>query len=338
MKIKSKKQRKILIISATSIFFCLAVVYASFETGVILKAKGNVKVTDESCFTITDNGDGTASIDDYDKSCGTKVKIPNKINGLTVTKLSDVPIVSSTTKGFANKDITNVWFPDTLTYIGNMQFFADRITEIDIPDSVTYIGEQTFSGNKLEGELKLPSNIKSIGEVAFYDNRITKLVIPNTIKYLGNGAFTGNNLIGEDKYVYGRNSDGSIDYTTLNSYASRDTSNIEIPSNIEIISHWSFGGLIIKYIEIPSNVKIIKDEAFSMSKLTFIKLNEGLTYIDNRCFADSTLEEITIPSTIQTITATAFQGSDLKTININKKENQVSGSPWGANATINWIG
>ena len=338
MKRKRKKGLNKVIIISSIFVFCLITAYSAFNTNIKLNAKGNVKVTDENCFTITDNGDGTATIEDYDKSCGTKVKIPSKINGLTVTKLADVPIVASTTKGFANKDITNVWFPDTLTYIGNMQFFADKITEIDIPDSVTYIGEQTFSGNKIEGELKLPSNIKSIGEVAFYGNRITKLVIPNTIKYLGNGAFTNNNLTGTDKYVYGRNSDGSIDYTTLNSYASKDTSNIEIPSTVETIAHWSFGGLTIKYIEVPSTVKTIKDQAFSMSKLSSIKLNEGLIYIDNYCFESSTLEEITIPSTVQTIAEKAFQGSNLKTININKKENQVSGSPWGANATINWIG
>ena len=339
MKRKAKRQKKILIISVIVLFISLTAGYSAFNTNIKLKAKGSIVETSEKCFTVIDNGDGTGTIEDYDKLCGTKVKIPNKINGLTITKLADIPVDASTTQGFVRKGITHVWFPDTLTYIGDMQFFHNNITEINIPDSVTYIGQQTFSGNKIKGELKLPSRIKTIENVAFYGNDITKVNIPNTVTYLGSGAFTRNSLTGEDKYIYGINKDGSIDYTTLNSYASKDTDNIKIPKNVELIENWAFGGMTIKYIEIPSNVKTLGGGAFSMTDLASIKLNDGLEYIGDRCFAASTLTEITIPASVQAIQETAFTNSNLKTINIKQKENKISGSPWEAsNAQINWLG
>ena len=52
------------------------------------------------------------------------------------------------------------------------------------------------------------------------------------------------------------------------------------------------------------------------------------------------LKEINIGSGVVNIDANAFNAvPNLTTININKSENAISGSPWGAtNATVNWTG
>lgn len=54
------------------------------------------------------------------------------------------------------------------------------------------------------------------------------------------------------------------------------------------------------------------------------------------------LTTINIGSGVKNIDSKAFLGSGmtaLKTININRKANAITGSPWGAqNATVNWTG
>ena len=333
---KYNKQKRTIIITSFVLLISLSVGYSAFSTNINLNVKGNINATPSTCFTVTDNGDGTGTITDYDKTCGSKVIIPSKINNLTITKLADLPIDANTTKGFVNKNITKVILPDTLTYIGNMSFFSDKLTEIKIPSNVTYIGQQAFSGNSIMGELILPNGLKTIEQVAFYGNNITKVTIPSSVTFLGQGAFTNNNLEGNGRFVPQINN-GITDYKILNSYASKQTDNIIIPNYIEKLMPWSFGGLTIKYIEIPSNVRIIYNETFSNTKLTTLKLNEGLQEIGANTFIGSTLNTISLPSTITNINSSAFARSNITTININKKQNAIEGAPWGAkDATVNW--
>ncbi len=171
---EAKKQKIILIISLFTVLLCLMVGYSAFSTKVSLNVKGNIGTTPDICFKVSDNGDGTGTIIDYDKNCGTKVKIPSKINGLTITKIVSTEGYESD-KSFNRKDISYLWLPDTLTYIGNFAFDGNKLTHIKIPDEVTYIGAHAFQNNSFIS-VTIPSTIKRIGNNIFSQNVALKTI------------------------------------------------------------------------------------------------------------------------------------------------------------------
>lgn len=345
-KAKNKRKKQIIILSTTCLLLVLTVGYAAFSTNLNLKAKGNIQITDPSCFTVSDNGDGTGTIENYNKDCGTKVRVPEIINGLTITKLADTSGDYEATNVFANKNITNLWLPNTITYIGNWSVFNNKLTTIDIPEGVTYIGSHAFYRNNLTGKLDLPNNLKTIGNVAFHWNNITEVNIPSSVTTLGGGTFSYNNITGANVYIYGRKSDGSIDYTKLDSYGGKDASGTSLPSTVTYIDNAAYFHVTLPSFEIPSKVTHIGYYAFASNSelrslsLSNIKLNEGLTYIGISAFQSTNLTTVDIPSTVTGIEHDAFTDTpNLKTININRKTNAISGSPWGATGvTVNWTG
>lgn len=142
---KYNKQKRIIIISLFLIITSLSIGYAAFSTGINLNAKGNISTAPSSCFTVSDNGDGTGTITDYDvNTCGTKVIIPNNINNLTITKIGDgssklIDGQRYNNGPFTQKNITSVIFPSTMTYIGEIAFFGNKLTKVTIPSSVKVI-------------------------------------------------------------------------------------------------------------------------------------------------------------------------------------------------------
>lgn len=111
--------------------------YAAFSTNITLRTKGNIKerTQDESCFTYYDNGDGTLTVSGYDvEKCGTDVNIPEKINGLSVTKIGSG--AWQTNKGFSKLGITSVVIPDTVTTIGAFAFYGNNVSKLKLGDGV----------------------------------------------------------------------------------------------------------------------------------------------------------------------------------------------------------
>ena len=90
-------------------------------------------------------------------------------------------------------------------------------------------------------------------------------------------------------------------------------------------------------IVIPEGVETIYNLSWSNS-ITKVKLPNTLKKIYGIRGID--IESIDIPSSIETISETAFLGcSKLSNINIDKKQNSITGSPWGAPKglrVVNW--
>lgn len=95
--------------------------------------------------------------------------------------------------------------------------------------------------------------------------------------------------------------------------------------------------------EVPDGVKKIEGRAFSyQSKLTEINLNK-VTEISSLIFNGCTeLKTIEVPNTIEKIDTNAFsEATSLSRIIIHKKENAISGSPFGSPfglRAIEWVG
>ena len=148
-------------------------------------------------------------------------------------------------------------------------------------------------------------------------NYLTSIPSLDNIEYKG-GAFTRNSLTSENAFIYAKNSNGSIDYTTLNSYATRT---------------------YIEKINIPSGIKTLEQQSMRSANTSIINLPDGIETIIKYAFHQSAAKTYNIPSSITTIEKNAFCENKNITINIDRKENAISGSPWGAySATVNWTG
>lgn len=308
-------RNKIIIISSVCLLFIITAGYAFFSTNLNITAKGNIYNKGDLCYETSDNGDGTVTITNYDKTCGSDVVIPETIKGKTVTKIGNAN--SSYNNVFANKGLTSVVIPDTIISIGDQAFYSNSIKSLDLGNGVTEIGFEAFHSNALI-TIEFPQSLKKIGKGAFMANYLTSIPALDNIDY-GSGAFSFNNLSPLEAFVYGRNSDGSIDYTTLNSYAART---------------W------VDEIKVPNTVKSVSSYSFRYANSRAITLPEGVENISSATFMQVNSTEINLPSTIKTISTTTFyQCPNIKTVTVNLTENAILGSPWGAtNAEVIWNG
>jgi len=164
-----------------------------------------------------------------DERCGAIVKIPKKIDGVTVeiigpaafrrkdltkVRLPDT-VTSIKDDAFADNSITKVYWSDALTEISSAAFKNNQLTEVKLPDNVTSIRRDAFMDNQIkivsfgkrvenieEGAFKnneiqiltIPDSIKTIRREAFENNQIRELVIGKNVTYLGYRAFHGNGL------------------------------------------------------------------------------------------------------------------------------------------------
>ena len=310
---KRRKMKKIITISLFVSLMIIAVGYASFNTNVSLSAKGNVYNKGDLCYETSDNKDGTVTITDYDVSCGTEVTIPSTIKGKVVTKIDSAPYDSD--KVFNNKGLTKVIIPDSVTYIGEFAFYRNKIKEVDLGSGVEEIDNEAFHSNEIS-DIQFPSSLKYIGYGAFMNNYLTSLSLPNDTMYMA-GAFTYNNFKPEEAFIYSRNDDGSLNYSVLNSYASRTfVSNIIIPSTVKTIEYYSL----------------------RFARASEVTFPDGFEKIFGYATMQSSIKVINLPSSVSVISVAAFdQSPNLEVINIDKFEGSISGSPWGAsNAVVNF--
>ncbi len=134
------------------------------------------------------------SITDYDASCGTDVVIPKTINDLTVTIIGNgVWNNGNFEKSFANKNLTSVVIPDSVTTIGDYAFEYNQLTSVTIPDSVTTIGYSAFSNNQLTSVI-IGNSVTAIGSSAFEYNQLTSVTIPDSVTTIKDGTFRSNQL------------------------------------------------------------------------------------------------------------------------------------------------
>lgn len=112
--------------------------------------------TSESCFQVK-----YGAITGYDTSCGSSVDIPSTINGKMVWGIAD--------EAFANKGITSVNIPSSVTDIGNYSFYGNSLTSVNLPSTTLGIGTQAFAFNRISSA-SIPSGITAIAEGAFDGN------------------------------------------------------------------------------------------------------------------------------------------------------------------------
>ena len=230
----------------------------------------------EKAGIIVETGE-TLIITGYNADGGTDVVIPSNINGKKVVE------------------------------IASNAFEDNQLTSVTIPNSVTSIGDSAFSSNQLTS-VTIPSSVTSIGDSAFSSNQLTSVTIPSSVTYMGASAFNSNQLSDKDAFIYKRNSDGSIDNTTIVSYGGKNRHPI-----------------------IPNTVKIIGDYAFYDNQLQTVTIPNSVTSIGNIAFGENQLTSITIPDSVTSIGWSAFRKDNSSNTNLTKIINKTGKSfDWGS--------
>lgn len=288
--------------------------------------------TDESCFEVNSSGKITNYKCFENNEEGQpeikKLVIPSKINGTTVKSIDAF--------AFKNKGLTSVVIPNTITSIGTEAFSYNNLSNIDIPSSVKNIYTQAFRDNCLTS-LEIQNGVTRIGEGAFSWNCLEEIVIPDSVVKIGEDAFINNQLKDENAFIYNRNSDGSINYSSLNSYGGKNREDVIIPDGVETIGVNAFAWCDIKKITIPNSVKNIERTAFRNNKLTSIVIPDGVISIGDYAFYDNELTKLTIPRSVTQIGSSAFSGfsNNLSSVIIEGKLSSKEFEKYGS-SIFNW--
>jgi hypothetical protein len=119
------------------------------------------------------------------------VQIPSTLDG--------IPVIAILDEAFAEKGLTSVSIPSSVTgigpvpSIGNEAFADNRLTSVTIANGVTRIGIGAFAFNLLS-TVNIPDSVVEIGAGAFAANYLTSVTIPNSVTHIGEVAFLNNLL------------------------------------------------------------------------------------------------------------------------------------------------
>ena len=201
---------------------------------------------------------------------------------------------------------------DYLCYMENTNNLPE-ITSVIIPSTiggveVNVIGSSAFSSKSLTS-VHLPETITTLESYAFKNNVITSINIPTSVNVIGQAVLNTNQLPDSQAFLYARNSDGSIDETTIISYGGAKRDNVVVPNTAITITTAAFNG----------------------NNITSVTLPNGLTTIQSYAFRNNNLQNVTIPSTVTSIGVNAFGKTSSSntelTIIYNKTNNPFN---WGS--------
>ena len=220
-----------------------------------------------------------------------------------------------------------------LTTIESSAFYSMGLSgwEVVIPDTVTTVKSSAFAQSNIS-KINMPTNLKTVENSAFYGNNITELHIPSTVTSIGTLAYNRNKVTNGDIWIYKRNSNGTVDNTTLIGYAGADRNNLIIPPTVKTISGSAFRYCNLKGgITIPNTVTSIGSLAFALNELSWVDNGDGdktgpfvYTRKSSGGFDKSSLLQyagyqtanVTIPNNVKTIENYAFYYSYIKGVTI----------------------
>ncbi len=203
----------------------------------------------------------------------THIDIPNSVtslsgNAFNNNKLSDEDAFIYARKAGGGEDRT--------TIIGYGGANKDNVI---VPEGVLRIAISAFVSCQINS-ITLPEGLERIDDSAFEDNNLTEINIPSTVTYIGRGVINNNYFPEETAYLFARNSDGTIDDTTLVSYGGNQEV-VNIPNTIKTIKTYAINDGTrnsVKTIIVPESVETIENGAFRKSNW----YNTSLTTIVNQ--------------------------------------------------------
>lgn len=176
---------------------------------------------------------------------------------------------------------------EDITYV--VSYGGANRDNIKIPSTVTTIGNYAFSNLGLKN-IEIPYGIEEIGHYAFSNNKLTEISVPDTVTRHYGDMFSDNEFEGDNCFIYTRDKDGNIDYTTLAAYSNNNSELgiLQIPSRVKKIWSSAFSDYSnVDELIIPYGVEEIGGYAFSGLRLkSTVSIPKSVTYIGENAFSN----------------------------------------------------
>ena len=253
-------------------------------------------------------------------------------------------------------NIETLDIPGAIVEIGSGSFSGlSNLREVTFHDGLESIADLAFNRCPLLTQLILPSTLKNMqysfqgstlehlemgGDGALFKTSgstyINNISAKNTVIRGGtidNEAFHGNSTI-ENLTL-----SGSVKWNGNRQFIScSKLSNVSLENGITRIPAYCFSGCSkITEIAVPASVTSIEGRAFSDTSLKNLEIANGVKFIWESAFSNTQLVDVLIPASVIKIDKNAFSTKVTTNIALNKKTNEISGSPWGATGTITWL-
>lgn len=237
--------------------------------------------------------------------------------------------------GFGSEfySLTHIDLGNTITDVESGNFYSFLGTKLEFPASLKIIRSGTFGSCPNLSELIFHEGLQEIQGGVLRFESFDSIIFPKSLVSLSAGAFGGETI-------------NSVEIGNTDSIF--NSSGICIPNCKNLIIR---GGTIdgrdgtrllsaLENLTLKSTVKFTGASQFTpcSSNLKSVTIENGITKIPALCFAGcSKIAEIVIPASVTSIGENAFSTSATTNITLNKKTNEISGSPWGATGTITWL-
>ena len=313
----------------------------SFEIKV--QAKEGIWVegpTPEACFISSDNGDGTVTIDGYERTAYYNYRVNTNMTEEEIANCTSYFTVNPPENGgggllYAPTDLSNlkVRFLDTMsqeeafcrgTGMIDGKTFQEYVDDGEFNDSALYKmirNKYLIAQNDLPNECdtsniiipeKIDGNIVTIiGDYAFTEKNLYSVIIPNSVTFIGRNSFSSNIL----RSVTIPNSVTTIDF---GAFQGNYLESVTLGNSILTIGDDAFGNNMLTNVVIPYSVTDIGAYAFSHNKLTIVNIPNSVTTIGDAAFASNQLTNVTIPNSVISIGMNAFSYNQLTSVTIGK--------------------
>lgn len=250
---------------------------------------------------------GHARLTDYSGDEKT-VTVPSEIDGYTVQEIGE--------NLFANRSMTSLTIPDSVTNIGEGAFDGCRsLSNVKLGSGITTIDKYAFARCSSLESIDLPSALKNIGTGAFYGcSNIRRFDLPDSVTSIGSRAFDRCEALSYFKYPASLSSTGGNLFVN-----DANLTSISVPAGVTSLASEVFeGSKYLTSVELPSSLQTIGSYAFrNCTGLTGVNLPAGLKTIRYYAFYGCTgIKSFDLPDGITNIGEYAFGGiPDLESIN-----------------------
>ena len=264
------------------------------------------------CFNYTNEGE-SISIDGFNCQGLINLVIPEKIDGLPVTKINDLAISSY--------GIKKLELPKSINYIGDRAFRENKLKKVVIPNNSVYLNKDAFMDNKLS-ELVLPDSTKLSGSLKDYGSHL-KVVNENgefsiaclnfRVEHSGVEVGVAGSFCPSIKEFVIPNEYNGMPVIRINGHAFDNfgLNSVVIPDSVTSIEGYAFANNNLKSVKLPSKLSYLGNFAFMNNKLRGIKFPSGITYLGQQSFSTNEISSIKIPSTISYVHSGAFENNKI---------------------------
>lgn len=256
--------------------------------------------------------DGVINIDEYAfEGCKklTSISLPDSVSNIDIGAFSGCSSMTS---------VKNI--PDKITTIANYMFVGcSSLSNIELPNNLEIIGLMAFGECSSLEFVSLPDGLIKICASAFEScSALTSIYIPSSVDTINSGAFSRCDAL-ENVFIYDIAKWCEIDFGDMLSnplfYAEtmylydEPISELIIPSDVTVISDYSFYKYNGTSVVLPENIITIGDKAFGgCDALMDISIPDSVTNIGKSAFEYcSSLKSISIGSGVTYIGSYAFE-------------------------------